>query len=157
MENFAKTTNITTEIMGILKNEGLNQSTNNRAEKLLKKLPKSSKTRKIISVWLDKHIKIQKEVTTNSMPVSSDIIESLFGKFKNAIERSPQSDINRTALLIPVFCGNLDESVINETLNQTKHKELKKWEEENIPYTLRKERQDFFENNIQKMEIEEVS
>lgn len=150
MENFAKTTNVTTEIMGILKNEGLNQSTNDRCKHLIKKLPKSSKTRKIIRVWLEKHIKIQKGVTIHSMPVSSDIIESLFGKFKNAIERSPRADINRTALLIPIFCGNLDESVINEALNQTKHKELKKWEEENIPYTLRKERQKFFKNYIQK-------
>ena len=32
----------------------------------------------------------------------------------------------------------------------TTHKELKEWEEENIPYTMRKNRQKFFDNDIQK-------
>ena len=36
---------------------------------------------------------------------SSDIIESLFGNFKDIIGRGPQADMNRSALLIPVLCG----------------------------------------------------
>jgi len=157
MESFAKTTDITTRIMGILKNEGLSQATNDRCVELLKEIPENSKTRKLISVWLEKHIKIQKNVTTHSMPVSSDIIESLFGKFKYAIERSPQADINRTALIMPILCGDLDKFKINRILNETQHKEIKKWENENIPYTLRKKRKEFFNENIQKVENSEAS
>lgn len=148
MKSFEKTTDTTTKIMGILKNEGLNQSTNDRCVELLKEIPEDSKTRKLIRVWLEKHTKIQKNVTTHSMPVSSDIIESLFGKFKHTIERSPQADINRTALMMPILCGNLDKFEINRILNEIRHKEIKEWEDENISYTLRRKRQEFFKKNI---------
>ncbi len=83
-------------------------------------------------------------MTPLSLLVSSDIIESLFGNFKHIIERSPQADMNRTTLLIPALCGNMDELTITRALSQTNHKDLNAWEEENIPYTMRKRRQAFF-------------
>ena len=157
VKNFIKTTDTTNKIMKLLKNSGLNLTTYHQSTELLKKLPKNSKTRKIVRVWLEKHIKIQKELDSYPLPISSDIIESLFGKFKYILKRSPQSDMNRATLLIPLICGNLDKQKILFALENTKHKELKKWEEENIPYTVRKKRFDFFNNNIQKLEIYKVS
>lgn len=153
IKNFIKTTDTTNKIMKLLKNHGLNLTTYNQSSELLKKLPKNSKIRKTVRIWLEKHIKIQKEFDSYPLPISSDIIESLFGKFKYILERSPQSDMNRATLLIPLICGNLDEQRILFALENTKHKELKEWEEENIPYTVRKKRSDFFNNNIQKLEI----
>ena len=82
------------------------------------------------------------------MLVSSDIIESLFGNFKHIIARSPQADMNRTTLLIPALCGTLDEKKITQALGHARHDDLEIWEQENIPYTIRKKRQEFFgENN----------
>jgi hypothetical protein len=75
----------------------------------------------------------------------------LFGNFKHIIERSPQADMNRTTLLIPALCGNLNESSITQALIEACHNDLKVWEKENIPYTVRKKRQAFFsEIEIQK-------
>jgi hypothetical protein len=153
IKNFIKTTDTTNKIMKLLKNSGLNITTYNQSIKLLKKLPKNSKTRKTVRIWLEKHIKIQKDLSPYPLPISSDIIESLFGKFKYILERSPQSDMNRATLLIPLICGKLDEHRILFALENTKHKELKEWEEENIPYTVRRKRFDFFNNYIQKLEI----
>lgn len=153
IRNFAKTTDITAQIMKILKNEGLKESTYNQCKVLLKKLPKNSKTRKSMKLWLEKHIKIQQQITTHPLPISSDIIESLFGKFKHIIYRNPQADFNKTTLLIPTLCGTLDENRILEILNKTRHKDLKEWEKENIPYTTRKQRAEFNKDNIQKSEI----
>jgi hypothetical protein len=76
--------------------------------------------------------------------VSSDIVESLFGNFKHILERSPQEDMNRTVLLIPALCGNPDETTISRALNHARHGDLVTWEQENIPYTVRKKRQAFF-------------
>ena len=143
--------------MKLLKNEGLTIATYHQAIKLLKKLPKNSKTRKTIRLWLERHIKIQKKLTPYPLPISSDIIESLFGKFKNRLERSPQSDMNRAVLLIPLLCGDLDGDRLSSVLNNTPHKELKNWEEENIPNTVRKERMKFFNNNIQKVEMDRLA
>jgi hypothetical protein len=153
IKNFIKTTDITNKIMKLLKKRGLNITTYHQSINLLKKLPKNSKTRKTLRIWLEKHIKIQKKLAPNPLPISSDIIESLFGKFKYTLERSPQSDMNRSTLLIPLLCGNLDKERLSSILKNTKHKELKKWETENIPYTIRKERLEFFNNCIRKVEI----
>ncbi len=111
---------------------------------LAEQLPKHSKVKKRLLIWLEHHIKIQKQITTQPLLVSSDIIESLFGRFKHIIERSPQADMNRTTLLIPALCGNLDETTITQALSQTRHVDLKCWEQENIPYTSQKIRQAFF-------------
>ena len=156
VKNFIKTTDITNKIMQLLKNEGLSIATYNQSMKLLKKLPKNSKTRKTIRVWLEKHIEIQKELTPYPLPISSDIIESLFGKFKYALKRSAQSDMNRATLLIPLLCGNLDKQKILDTLANTKHKELKEWEEENIPDTVRKQRMAFFNDDNDDIQIVEM-
>lgn len=154
IKNFIKTTDIMNKIMKLLKNEGLTIVTYHQSTKLLKKLPKNSKTRKTLRIWLERHIKIQKEIAPYPLPISSDIIESLFGKFKNRLERSPQSDMNRAVLLIPLLCGNLDRDRLSSILKNTPYKELKEWEKENIPDTVRKERLKFFNKNIQKLEME---
>ena len=52
--------------------------------------------------------------------------------------------MNRTALLIPALCGNLDRITVTQALNQTRHKDLEVWEQANIPYTVRKKRRAFF-------------
>lgn len=106
IKNFIKITDTTNEIMKLLKNKGLTIATYNQSIKLLKKLLRNSKTRKTIRVWLKRHIKIQKKLAPYPIPISNDIMESFFGKLKNRLERSPQSDMNRAMLLIPLLCGN---------------------------------------------------
>ena len=111
--------------------------------------------RKRLQSWLNQHITIQEKITGDSLLVSSYIIESLFGKFKHVIERSSYADINRTALLIPALCGNINETVIMQAFEQTSQKDLKDWEEDNIPYTMRKKRQAFFNGSTSQKPVNE--
>lgn len=148
---FALATKVVSDVMKILKTKGLDQASYEQCYQLSQTLPGNSKVRKRLRVWLQQHIEIQKQVTTLPLLVSSDIIESLFGCFKHIIARSPQADMNRTTLLIPALCGTIDETAITQALNLANQKDLKQWEEENIPYTMRKKRQEFFATNpIQK-------
>jgi len=148
---FATTANVSSQIMETLKNNGLDQVSYERCSQLSEEFPRNSKVKKCLLSWLQRHIEIQKNIGTLPLLVSSDIIESLFGNFKHIMERSPQADMNRTALLIPALCGNLGETIISQALNQAHHRDLEKWEKDNIPYTMRKKRQDFFsKKNIQK-------
>lgn len=145
IEYFALTAEITSEVMKILKNKGLDRGTRKQCYNLSKKLPKNSKVKKCLQEWLRRNIEVQEQLgISQPMIVSSDIIESLFGKFKYAIERSPQSDMNRGLLLIPALCGNLNGGITAQALNQASCRDLKNWEKENIPYTVRKKRQAFF-------------
>lgn len=143
VKRFANTTSVVSQVMEILKNQGLYQTSYEQCHQLSKKLPRNSKVKKRLNNWLEQHLKIQQQITSLPLLVSSDIIESLFGNFKHIIERSPQADMNRTTLLIPGLCGNRDEMTIITALNQASHHDLEKWENDHIPYTVRKKRQAF--------------
>jgi hypothetical protein len=146
IERFASTVRGVAEVLEILKNKGLNQSTYRQCCQLAEQLPERSKVKKRLLAWLQRHLHIQCRLGISQMPllVSSDIIESLFGKFKHIIERSPQADMNRTTLVIPALCGKIDGPVIAQGLAHTTHGDIQRWEQDNIPYTLRKQRRTFF-------------
>ena len=130
---------------------GLDQASFQKCCQICEALPRNSKVKKRLQSWLHHHLEIQGRLTHLPLLVSSDIIESLFGSFKHIIERSPQADMNRTALLIPTLCGRLTQATIDLAIAQTRHDDLRSWDQENIPYTLRKKRQAFFAHpNIQK-------
>lgn len=143
IQSFSETAKVTSKIMEILKNKGLSQCTYEECIELSKHLPNRSKVKNRLLIWLQEHIDTQKYITSSSLLVSSDIIESLFGNYKHVIERSAQADINRTALLIPALCGTIDEITINNAFNNAKTEDINKWEEENIPYTVQKKRSEF--------------
>ncbi len=89
IERFASTARCVAEVLEILKNKGLNQQTYRQCCELAEQLPKRSKVKKRLLAWLQRHLHIQCRLGISQMPllVSSDIIESLFGKFKHIIER----------------------------------------------------------------------
>lgn len=146
IEHFATTTQVISQVLEILKNKGLDQSSCEHCHKLAEQLPKDSKTKQRLSSWLRQHLAIREKVASGPLLVSSDIIESLFGSFKHIMERSPQADMNRTTLLIPALCGSHDDKTIAQALHMANHRDLQKWEKDNIPYTMRKKRQEFLGN-----------
>ncbi len=151
IKRFAQTADIVSEVMGILKNKGLDQASYDQCCRLANELPPRSKVKKRLLLWLLEHREIQQQITTLPLLVSSDIIESLFGNFKHIMERSPQADMNRSTLLIPALCGSWDELTVAYALRGASQKNLRKWEQIEIPYTMRKKRQAFYkDNNIQK-------
>lgn len=145
IKRFANTAQVVSQVMEILKNKGLDQSRYEHCYRLSETLPKNSTVKKHLQQWLQQHRLIQQQLTELPLLVSSDIIESLFGQFKHIIERSPQADMNRTTLLIPALCGNLNKATVNQALGRARHNDLEIWEKENIPYTVRKKRQAFFD------------
>jgi len=145
IKNFADTASVVSQVLAILKNEGLDSNRHARCHRLAQTLPKHSTVKKHLVHWLDQHLLIQQQLTDLPLLVSSDIIESLFGNFKHIIERSPQADMNRTTLLIPALCGQRDAATVERAMTHARQIDLADWEEHNIPYTLRKKRQAFFD------------
>lgn len=151
IESFAKATSITANMMEELKTKGLCSSTYQTCVDLLNELPKRSTLKRRLMNWLNKHYQIHKEISIIvPLIVSSDIIESLFGKFKSINARRAQSEMNRLVLLIPALCGNLSDEYIRNILQKTKHKQLIEWEKTNIADTMRKERMEFWKENTGK-------
>ena len=144
IKEFAYTAKIISHVMAILKNSGLDQASYEQCCQLANELPKRSKVKKRLLQWLQKHIVIQRKISSQPLLVSSDIIESLFGNFKHIMERSPQADMNRTTLLIPALCGSRNETTGTQALDFASQKDLCNWERKEIPYTLRKKRLCFY-------------
>lgn len=144
IQRFFNTTNITTLIMEILKNKGLYFETFHECMKLTTRLPKRSLLKVKIEEWLSKHFSIQKEIGHLPLLISSDIIETLFGKFKSINERTPQSEMNRSVLLLPALCGQLNEKIIENAMSLASQKNLNDWEHKHVPDTMRKKRHNLF-------------
>ena len=141
---FASTTKIISQVMEILKNNGLDKTTYKQCFELSRKLSRNSKVKKCLQTWLKKNFTLQKKLTSEPLLISSDIIESLFGNFKHVIERSPQADMNRTVLLIPALCGKLTDTTVTQALRQASQADIGAWEKKHISYTVRKKRHAFF-------------
>ena len=111
--------------MELLKNNGLNRSTFGKCRRLAETISDDPEVKQTLLDWLKRHIAIKRRITRFPLAVSSDIIESLFGRFKHMLERNPQADMSRSALLIPVLCGTLSETTIRQTLGNAPHDALK--------------------------------
>ena len=145
IEQFASTAKRVSDILYILKNTGLTAERYKQCYQLSAQFDEGSVVKTLLQDWLKRHIQIHQQLTTKQpLLVSSDIIESLFGRFKHVIERSAQADMNRTTLLIPALCGSHDRSAVEDAFKQVRHHDLSLWEAENISYTMRKKRQEFF-------------
>ncbi len=148
IQRFAMQAKVMSEIMKILKHQGLNRETYHQAMAQLDTLPIRSPIKKRVVKFLKKHLSIHCRLGIGQMPllVSSDIIESLFGKYKHIIERGPGAEINRNALVIPTLCGIIDSDKLEDAFTHVQHKEVDEWSNANIGVTLRMKRQEFMEN-----------
>lgn len=145
IKGFAETTGCLSDVMKQLKCKGLNAETVTTCQHKISTLT-DDRMRLTLDGWLDKHQAIQQRLGIASLPVSSDVIESLFGSFKHIMSRNPKADMNRSVLLIPALCGaaHLNQQTITALLADTPHKLLQEWERTNIPYTIWKKRQKVF-------------
>jgi hypothetical protein len=150
IRRFAQSVLIGSEIMKVLKNEGINQSTYHRCKALADSLPERSILKKRILEWLDKHLHIHCRLGIGQMPlaVSSDIIESLFGKFKSILERGSMLDMNRSVLLLPALCMPADPGFVLDALETTRHNDVEMWDRTNIPYTQNRRRRAFLSGKL---------
>ena len=145
LDKLLKFSDLTAEIMKILKRRGLNQQSYREAQALLHELPSRSVTRKRITKWLNTHLAIQSRLSIGQtpLPVSSDVIESLFGTYKNFIARSSKAEFNHLILAIPAMCGHTSVEQILESQKSVSHKRYTTWVEDNIGATAKKLRRRF--------------
>lgn len=68
--------------------------------------------------------------------ITSDIIESAFGKYKNYVSLNPMAGITNLTLCLAAFTSSLKPVEIKKVLENTKIDDIKKWTEKNIGKTL---------------------
>jgi hypothetical protein len=58
---------------------------------------------------------------------SSDILESVFGKYKTFTSRSPLKEVGRLVLAIPAFLADLTTSVIRDAMESVRTLDVERW------------------------------
>jgi len=149
LKRFSHTCALTERFLKLLKTTGLNETTHLEAQAILAQLSPRSLVRRRLSLWLEKHIHIQRLLAMGQQPllVSSDAIESLFGLFKTVIQRNPQAELNRLIYLLPLLCANHSADEIDGALKQCSHTAMRNHIEQNLPPTLRQHRSQMFKTS----------
>lgn len=125
----------------ILKHNGLSKSSFRQCVKILEKINKSDngkKFKKTLIYNIDKQKKILPN--TNKILFSSDILESIFGKYKNRVSENPMASVTCLMLIIASFTSDLTEEKVKQSIENIKISDIKKWSEENIGVSLYKKR-----------------
>jgi len=124
------------EVEKELKNKGLSKINLKNCKKILEKL--ESKKGKIFKENLIFKInqQIQLLPKTERILFSSDILESIFGKYKNRVSENPMASITSLMLIIASFTSNLNEASIKQSIENIKIADIKKWSQENIGVSL---------------------
>ena len=137
---FSRNCEVLNDLQAILKNAGLNQKSYAECMKIINKLSKSSKIRKKIECWLKTTLRTQCALSIGQtpLPVSSDVIESLFGLIKALLGRQPSPEFGVLTLSIPLLCGKHSESDIMNYLDRCPVKVLSEWKTKNLSNTNRR-------------------
>ena len=73
---------------------------------------------------------------------TSDIIESIFGKYKLFVQNNKLQGIGKLILTIPAFTANISLPTIKEAFETIRSIDVKKWLDDNLdPSILAKRRQ----------------
>jgi len=106
IRHFLRDARLLLECQKILKNRGLGDKSWQECEELLSSLPVNSNVRREFEEWGNRHLDIAKSLGMEStgIPISSDIIESLYGVGKQH-GTGNLKDASRIAIRLPVFCG----------------------------------------------------
>jgi hypothetical protein len=132
----------------ILKSNGICQETKGAVMKIkgniLKKHPNNQRVldfAKGIDEYFDMTMPIyrdciQKNAKTppdfNAILASSDIIESIFGKFKHRCLKDPKRGFSAITLLIPLFCWNFSPFDVFKAMKTISIEHLEQWEKKNL-------------------------
>jgi hypothetical protein len=63
---------------------------------------------------------------------SSDVIESLFGKYKCFADKAPDADVGASVLALPLFTVDLSAELVHEALLSVSGQDVRSWIEEQI-------------------------
>ena len=127
------------EIQSVIKKYGINQKTWGICQPILSRLPEGQ-VREGYSKWLMKHLRIANQMGGVQLLASTDVLESLFGAFKQRAGNNFSRDFGRLILTIPLMCGKITEERVKSGLALTSEACLKGWLKENLSPSLLQKR-----------------
>jgi len=140
LETFAVVIEIEEFLLIRLKNLGLNSSTRASIKKKLDQLPADHFYRVEMLQWLEQTWAIHKKIgITGSLCVSSDIIETANGIWKQITQRMALNEATHLVLAFATFFGTpATEEQIEQIITRTPLTEVQQWSATTLPVSQRK-------------------
>jgi len=111
-----------------LKHEGLHCKSVEKFQETFAKCEFSSKAEQLKEQIVDYMEQYSQDLPKDKgRLVSSDVIESIFGKYKHVHQASPLQEIGKMILMIPLFVTNITIELIKEATETIKTVDLDKW------------------------------
>ena len=154
LETFLLEMQVLSELQTLLKNTTLNEFSYKKALKILQKMDDPH-----LRIPLQDYLQTAFEEVQNvqgPLLLFSDIIESLFGKYKFLAKPNAFSEINRLILLLPTICENITPELTEEAFTQTQNKEVIAFQKDIGPSILSKRRKAFTNDKSKKQEPAQV-
>lgn len=128
------------EIECVLKNEGLTEKTEVTCSKILASM-KGERAEYVRTCLNDYFKEMQSRLAgTKRILITSDIIESAFGKYKNYISNNQMAGITNLVLSLAAFTADLSSRNVKKWMEATTIGKIREWTEKNIGTTLYKRR-----------------
>ena len=86
----------------------------------------------------------EKSENSDKLLITSDIIESSFGKYKNYVSQNPMAGITNLILSISAFTSSLGEEEIKTALENTVINDVKEWTKKTIGKSLFQKRREAY-------------
>ena len=102
-----------------------------------------------------KYLKSQINLIKDSESIlgTSDVLESIFGKYKHFSARCPFKDFRQMLLIIPLFTMNLTHDVIKKALETIRSIDLSQWINQSFGQSMLSKRKTVFSTFFDDMEI----
>jgi hypothetical protein len=149
-------------MLNILKSEvkmnGLSPCTLGNVDAKIKKSKIKIKTTAIQDTYFEITKYLNEETTglTGIFLGCSDIIESVFGKYKNFSTKSPMKEIGKSILTVPVFTSEITPEIIKKAMEETTTKDVDRWLKKNIGTSLLSKRRRFFKLGKRKKSMKKL-
>ena len=136
-------------MLNMLKTEvkfnGLGPSSLDNFDKQIKISKIKINTQALEEVYTDiiEYLSEETQGLTGIYPGCSDIIESIFGKYKNFSAKSPMKEVGKAVLTIPVFTSEITPEIIKKAMEETSAKDVNKWLKKKVGKTLFSKRNEF--------------
>lgn len=148
LERLAKLCLLTNRIQAILKNDGLDEASNTAVRELLKQFSTHCPVKHRLILWLDRHIEMLATLRVSHpsltrLPVSSDVLESLFGRFKHVLARQPRPELGQMTAVLATLCGRHSSAMITEALSLTRTRDLEVLRGNHLPHSVEIKRREF--------------
>ena len=134
-----------------VKSNGFSSKTAGTVGKAIDRLENKSQRFRTLKVQVISYIEEECTEINGVYLGCSDIIESIFGKYKNFSGKSPMKEIGRAILTIPAFTSTVNYSDVKNAMETISAKEVAEWQKDNIGVSFFTKRKQAFKLKKEKI------